>query len=339
MRLHPPSPIENLFSHPELLPAMVGAMVQDRAIPFALELAQRDPHFQPLCVAQAMKMAARAANAEALRAFAPLCSDFLAPETLDAGTFGASFSLLETVAGSPQKKSVVECLKFLLPLAEWDTKERPCGALNTAIFAANQEAVDFLLPLRGAQSRDGLGRTPLLCAAQNSNLNLVQRLTPDSDLAERFEVLDGGDVLMAAARQGYALTVLHLLASGCDPRAVDNKGQTALMHAVLNAKSSVAAALLPVSDLEHADNEGLTAFAMALHDERCSYLAGLPVGSLATERDIPSLAQAEPRFEGDDEWSNTMARLEALALRRTVDNSATTGDGARSAPKRPPRSL
>ena len=88
--------------------------------------------------------------------------------------------------------------------------------------------------------------TPILHAS-----DCVASLSPDARM-------------MMAAAAGQESTLRRLLDSGhCDPRATNRDGRTALMMAAVAGSAECVAALLPISPVDAADDEGETALFFA----------------------------------------------------------------------------
>lgn len=73
--------------------------------------------------------------------------------------------------------------------------------------------------------------------------------------------------LFAAARAGDAARIKHLIETGGDPRAVDEAGETALMHAAHHGHVAAVAVLVAVGvDVNAASPQGWTALAKAAYN-------------------------------------------------------------------------
>jgi len=201
-----------------------------------------------------------------------------------AGKGGAN--ALDAACQHGQAESVVALLR-LHPLAVW-RKGRERWLLNIAAQNGHPDTLSALLPIfveqeilpppgpalpaspTPANLRDAQGRTPLFDAATSGDRNAeatscVNALLPFFSAADRDQ--QGMTVLLAAAESRWANSVqtLKLLVSaGCDPRATDNAGRTALMLATNAGKLDSFKFFLPLSDALAADHEGHTALMAAV---------------------------------------------------------------------------
>lgn len=109
----------------------------------------------------------------------------------------------------------------------------------------------------------------LMIAARAGHSKLVQILVPWSDL--RSHDLAYGteqDALMLAALKGHRGCVAIL--ASCSPRRQDFKGRTALILAAQAQNHACVEELVPFSDQEHRDSDGMTALAHAVkHGDGC----------------------------------------------------------------------
>jgi len=141
-------------------------------------------------------------------------------------------------------------------------------ALQAALLAHPPKA-----PLRG--------HTPLMLAASNGDLGMVEMLLPH--YSANIQTADGVNALMCAARRGRVACVKRLLPLS-DPRAATAEGDTALMIAAFHRQFECASLLLAHSDAKAVNEKGLNALMLAV---------GLPL-EVAEEMPRPFSFQPPP---------------------------------------------
>lgn len=119
-----------------------------------------------------------------------------------------------------------------------------CNAPHPKLFTATPEKVRELLsdPLMDVEHLY-FGNTALTLAAVNGHTDAaVQLIKAKAKLDVKYQ-LDGAQPLICAARNGNLELVQALLDAGADKEAVDKKGHTALAAAAMNGKAAVVKAL------------------------------------------------------------------------------------------------
>lgn len=106
-------------------------------------------------------------------------------------------------------------------------------------------------------AKDGLGRTPLICAVINQQAETIQLLLDKgADIAATF---DGNTVLMEAVMQNHEGIVLMLLEQGVDKEAQNNAGNIALQIAAASDFVRIVRHLLDKgANINTNDKKGIT---------------------------------------------------------------------------------
>ena len=105
------------------------------------------------------------------------------------------------------------------------------------------------------------GKTPLIKAAYDDNVNLVKKLL-NSGVDAKATDSNGQSALMYAAIRGNDKAV-ELLLPKSDTKATDNLGSSALMLAAVYGNIKVVELLLPFSDVKVTNRRGNTALDLA----------------------------------------------------------------------------
>lgn len=103
----------------------------------------------------------------------------------------------------------------------------------------------------------------LMIAANSGSLETCQVLLQKGADPNCSEPTNSRTPLMTAAQAGSTQIVELLLSSGADPSTADSEGQTALMWAAVANKAETAKLLASKAGADKANNEGLTAQAIA----------------------------------------------------------------------------
>jgi hypothetical protein len=131
-------------------------------------------------------------------------------------------------------------------------------------LAARNGRVEIMLMLLegGAQpeSKDKVGRTPLMAAVQSHSADAVALLVQKGANVNARDSQDGTALLRAAGTYGTAQTVAALIAAGADVNAADRNGQTALMWAARWGDAARVEALVKAgAKVDARDAKGLSA--------------------------------------------------------------------------------
>lgn len=144
-----------------------------------------------------------------------------------------------------------------------DDMDRPL--LHASARSGSEEVARLLLKHGlSAHAEDDDGHTPLFLAASIGHLNLVQLFVDwDRDIETQSIELDTS--MSAAAQSGHEAIVQFLLNRGADPNNSHLQNFTPLMYASVSANASVVQLLLDWGvDLEIKDDRGLTALSHAV---------------------------------------------------------------------------
>ncbi len=133
--------------------------------------------------------------------------------------------------------------------------------LNLA--ARNGRVEIMLMLLEGgaqAETKDKVGRTPLMSAVQSRNPDALKLLVQKGADVNSRDSQDGTAILRAAGTYGNAPTVVALIEAGADVNAADRNGQTPLMWAARWGDAARVEALLKAGAKPDArDAKGLSA--------------------------------------------------------------------------------
>jgi ankyrin repeat protein len=130
--------------------------------------------------------------------------------------------------------------------------------LSAAIEGAQVDAVAHLLAHHAASVQTELAAVRGWTHLRLGQHYKLQALLAAEPMVASARLIHGQSLLMRAADRGDALSVRLLLESGADPRAIDDQGRNAVMHAVLSSgqdRASLIASLLKagaVADLADA---------------------------------------------------------------------------------------
>ncbi len=107
------------------------------------------------------------------------------------------------------------------------------------------------------------GTTPLMMAASNGQVKLMQRLLKQNCSPNKKDG-DGATALIYAARMGQANSIQTLLAAGADINAADSHGRTALHYAAANGWANVVDRLIAShAEVNAKDKANATALLLA----------------------------------------------------------------------------
>ena len=211
---------------------------------------------------------------------------------------------------SPQDPNTVSIITI-------DDDEERLTALSVAVQHGHPKVVSRLLEADADTDMRGdiCGKTPLLSAAFNGDLDIVRLLLEASADKEKFDI-ERRTALHIASEEGHLETVRLLLESGTNRDPRDNQGRTPLHLAFEGGHLEVAQLLLDSGAKRDAcDNQGRTP---ALHviAKRCSLeLVGLllEVGCLLPEAGCLLLEAGADREKFDSE-GKTALELTCSAL-------------------------
>jgi hypothetical protein len=173
-----------------------------------------------------------------------------------------------------------------------DVKRGEFAPLHGAAVRGNLASAQLLVE-RGAalDARDGMGRTPLMWAAQMGHREVVELLLAHGADANVVETFSGTTALMqaAASDRGDLAIVEALLAAGADTSRVDEEGASALAWALRRGDPDIADAI---------------AARTTNHKNPVSRRTGAPVGAdntaaRAIARSLPLLERAGPNWRKD----------------------------------------
>ena len=167
-------------------------------------------------------------------------------------------------------------------------------ALHWAAYREDFETVALLIRAgANVNKANDLGVTPLLLACTNGHAELVEALLAAG--ADPGAALPSGETpLMAASRAGSLGAVESLLQRGADVNdAEQTRGQTALMWAVANRQSDVAAALIGAGADIHARSQvRYRVYNMGGNRSAGSASSGIPLEEVAIGGSTPLLFAA-----------------------------------------------
>jgi len=130
-------------------------------------------------------------------------------------------------------------------------KESTRAEVNTTLLT---------LIAQGADVRDEQGRTPLMIAAQQNDVDLIQTLIAKGAKVDDADS-NGLTALMYATRNGYRSAVELLIANGAATDAASNNGVTPLMMAAARGQLAVLEYLLErQTDVNRVTKVGDTAY-------------------------------------------------------------------------------
>lgn len=174
------------------------------------------------------------------------------------------------------------------------TQPDGAGALHWAAYREDFETAALLIRAGADVNRaNDLGMTPLLMACANGHAELVEALLaagadPDAALPS------GETALMAASRAGAGRAVDSLLQRGAEVNAAEQtRGQTALMWAVANRHSDVAARLIAAgADIYARSQVRYRVYNMGGNRSAGSASSGIPLQEVAIGGSTPLLFAA-----------------------------------------------
>ena len=141
------------------------------------------------------------------------------------------------------------------------------------------------------RSGDDLNRPVLVQAAITGCTRILNQFL-DAGADPSATDTGGCTALFAAAQKGHLDCLQLLLVAGADASEVNDLGTTPFMTAVCHKHRDCVQALLPVSDLAHTSNQGMSAFhiCMVTGNEACLELL-MP---LINDVDVRTLAGVQP---------------------------------------------
>lgn len=162
----------------------------------------------------------------------------------------------------------LELVKWLVETRKMAVDEPPHQGLTPflyALYKGHGDVARYLLA-RGARPRqtDDYGRTALMLAAENGDLELVTRLVERDKLDLKARNQWQEDALIYAVAAGQLEVSQYLVARGLSLNQVSDSGQTPLMLAVKKGSPGLIGWMLSAgSELDARDDEGYTALANA----------------------------------------------------------------------------
>lgn len=139
--------------------------------------------------------------------------------------------------------------------------EKAVQALFQAARRDDAAALALAFKKAGPETRNAVGRTPLMWAAEHGSTKCVQLLIPISEL--NATTLHSNTALSLAAHFGFDECVRLLLEAQADAGIADTAGHTPLMSAAIQDRVDCLKLLFPVSDHAALNKQGRGILAVA----------------------------------------------------------------------------